>query len=670
MRGSWRLLFLLILAHYAGAATTPKAASKAPASTTRPNVIIITLDTTRADRMGFLGSKLGLTPNLDALAKQSTVFNRAYSHVPLTPPSHATILSGTYPQFNHLRYMGDPLSKTLPYLPDILHKRGYRTAAFVGCNILDPKNVAIGFDRGFDVYDAGYHNRKHGEDRYKSFERRAGEVADHALTWLNKRPAGPFFMWVHFYDAHDPYDPPEPFKTRYQSDPYDGEIAYTDTAVAKIIAALRASGLYDETLIAVMADHGEAFGEHGEHHHGIFLYDETIHVPLIMKLPAKRTAGKAVDARVGLIDVTPTILETLGLPIPPEVQGKSLVGLMKAAPGQSPSGGEEATADRAMYAESDYGHRAFGWSALRSWRSGKYLYVQSPKRELYDETTDPATTHNVADSSKAVTDTLASQLQTFRQSTSAAGNVQTKLSVDQAQSLRALGYLGSESSESTAGNEEGPDPKDDIGIANVFHDALTDMENERYSDAVSKLEKIVAQEPNTNMAYLELGRAYVHVKEYEKAIPPLQRAVEKSPDDVLGRYELAQAFVKTGRWEEAVPHLQLVADRTPQSAEMHFNLAVALMKTNRMPEAVKAFEETLKIEPTNFRANLLLGRLYGMQQDGKSALPYLLAAAKIDPKSLEAHMFLANVYLELGQMQKAERERDLVQKLRSSGIQE
>jgi predicted Zn-dependent protease len=269
-----------------------------------------------------------------------------------------------------------------------------------------------------------------------------------------------------------------------------------------------------------------------------------------------------------------------------------------------------------------------------------------------------------------VTDTLASQLQDFRQSTSSTGNVQTKLSVDQAQSLRALGYLGSESSESTAGNEEGPDPKDDIDVANDFHDALTDMENERYSDAVSKLEKIVTREPNTNMAYLELGRAYVHVKEYNKAIPPLQRAVEKSPDDVLGRYELAQAFVKTSRWEEAVPHLEVVADRTPQSAEMHFNLAVACMKTNRMPEAVKAFQDTIKLEPDNFRANLLLGRLYGMQQDGKSALPYLLAAAKIDPKSVEAHMFLANVYIELGQAQKAERERALVEKLKAAGGQE
>ena len=633
MRGSWRLLFFVILAHFAGAATTPKTPSKAStASATRPNIIIITLDTTRADRMGFLGSKLGLTPNLDELAKQSTVFSRAYSHVPLTPPSHATILSGTYPQFNHLRYMGDPLSKTLPYLPDILHHRGYRTAAFVGCNILDPKNVAIGFDRGFDVYDAGYHNRKHGEDRYKSFERRAGEVADHALTWLNKRPPGPFFMWVHFYDAHDPYDPPEPFKTRYQSDPYDGEIAYTDTAVAKIVSALRANHLYDGTLIAILADHGEAFGEHGEHHHGIFLYDETIHVPLLIKLPAKRLAGKSVDARVGLIDVTPTILEALGLPIPAEVQGKSLLGLMKAAPGAPPAGGsEEATANRAMYAESDYGHRAFGWSALRSWRTGKYLYVQAPNRELYDETADPQTVHNLADTSKAVTDTLASQLQDFRQSTSSAGNVQTKLSVDQAESLRALGYLGSESTESSSANEAGPDPKDDIAIANVFHDALSDMENERYSDAVSKLEEIVSKEPNTNMAYLELGRAYVHVKEYEKAIPPLQRAIEKSPEDVLGRYELAQALVKTGRWEEAVPHLEIVAERTPQSAEMQFNLAVAAMKTNRIPESIKAFQATLKVEPTNFRANLLLGRLYGMQQDGKSALPYLLQAAKIDP---------------------------------------
>jgi len=220
-----------------------------------PNVIVITLDTTRADRMGFLGSARGLTPNLDAMAQQGVVLTRAYAHVPLTTASHTTIFTGTYPQFNHVNDFGIPLSTKLPYLPDILHKHGYHTGAFVGSLILDPLDgTAPGFDRGFDVYDAGFHLRRHGMDRYKSVERRAGDVVDHALGWLSQVPSGPFFLWVHFYDAHDPYDPPSPYKERYAPQPYDGEIAYSDACVGKLLEALKKHGLYDETLIAETFD--------------------------------------------------------------------------------------------------------------------------------------------------------------------------------------------------------------------------------------------------------------------------------------------------------------------------------------------------------------------------------------------------------------------------------
>src|SRR5215813_9548266 len=211
-----------------------------------PNIILITLDTTRADRMGFLGSKRGLTPNLDELARQGVAFASAYSHVPLTTASHTTILTGTYPEFNHVTDFGIPLSERLPYLPDILHQRGYHTAAFVGSLILDPRDgTAPGFDRGFDVYDAGFHLRRHGMDRYQTVERRAGDVVDHALGWLSQVPNGAFFLWVHLYDAHDPYDPPAPFREKYASTPYDGEIAYADSCVGKLLDQLRKHGLYD-----------------------------------------------------------------------------------------------------------------------------------------------------------------------------------------------------------------------------------------------------------------------------------------------------------------------------------------------------------------------------------------------------------------------------------------
>src|SRR3984893_7823132 len=311
-------------------------ASAAPPNIIPPNIILITVDTARADRMGFLGSKLGLTPNLDTLALESVVFTHAYSQVPLTAPSHATILTGTYPQFHQVNDFQVPLAQDLPYAPAILRAHGYRTSAFVGAMVLDPHaGFARGFDRGFDTYDAGFHQARPGEDRYHSTERRGGEVVAHALAWLNQHPRGPFFMWLHLYDAHDPYDPPEPYKSKYAAAPYDGEIAYVDSSLGKRQGHSRTRRLDDGAVLAVMADHGEALGEHGEDTHGFFLYDETIHVPLVIKLPGAPSAGKdsagtKIESRVGLVDVLPTILQAVKNPVSPEVQGGSLLRVLLA----------------------------------------------------------------------------------------------------------------------------------------------------------------------------------------------------------------------------------------------------------------------------------------------------------------------------------------------------
>jgi len=413
-----------------------------------PNIILITLDTTRADRMGFLGSHRGLTPHLDAIAKQGVVFTRAYTHVPLTTASHATILTGTYPQFNHVNDFGKPLAESLPYLPDILHHHEYHTAAFVGSLILDPLDgLAPGFDRGFDVYDAGFRLRRAQEDRYKTVERRAGEVVSHALLWLRKNPNRPFFLWIHLYDAHDPYDPPPPYGQRYASFPYDGEIAYLDAAVGHLFTVLRSQGLYDDALIAVMADHGEAFGEHGERTHGIFLYDETIHVPLLFKLPHERFAGEHISTQTGLVDVTPTILKIAGLEVPGAVQGESLLSGMRRQARGDVAGKPSAHADdRPVYSETDYPHRAFGWSPLRSLREDKYLFVEAPRQELYDQSEDPKELHNLAGTRTAVAGTLATNLDKFRARTSAAQPGGGTVDAQQAQKLNALGYVASDSS--------------------------------------------------------------------------------------------------------------------------------------------------------------------------------------------------------------------------------
>jgi arylsulfatase A-like enzyme/lipopolysaccharide biosynthesis regulator YciM len=659
-----RLLSLIWLAECGWANTT--APPKALASP-RPNILLITLDTTRADRMGFLGSERGLTPNLDALARQSAVFSRAYAQVPLTTPSHATILTGTYPQFSHVNYMGDPLGKTLPFLPDILHKNGYRTAAFVGALVLDPKKLAQGFDRGFDIYDAGFHRRRPNEDHYGSLERRGEEVVSRALAWLSKKPAGPFFLWVHLYDPHDPYSPPEPYKTRYQAEPYDGEIAYTDSVVAKLIAGLRTRSLFDGALIAVMADHGEAFGEHGEKHHGIFLYDETIHVPLLLKLPGQHSAKK-VASRVGLIDVAPTILQAAALSVPSAMQGESLLSLTKSNQTGAPDEPNYSNSVRSVYAESSYGHLSFGWSKLQAWRTGRYLYVEAPERELYDQSVDEPAAHNLAPDSKAIVETASAQVTEFYRKTKGDAPEKNRLNLDQTESLHALGYMGSDSgSSSKSDNEGGADPKQKIAVANLLYDALVDMENDRFQEAVPILEQVLQQEPNTPIAFLQLGRAYMSLREYQKAVTPLANLVEKKPDDAFARYELGCALVKTGRWEEAAPHFEAAVSQMTGSAMMHFYLALVYQRTSRVPNAAKEFQSALRVDPNHFPANLLLGRLLVEQQRAAEALPYLRKAAKLRPDSIDAHGFLSNAYRELGQEANASRELSEAERIKSEG---
>jgi choline-sulfatase len=527
-----------------------------PGCAATPNIVLITLDTTRADRMGFLGSKRGLTPNLDALARQSVVFSHAYSHVPLTTASHATILTGTYPQYNQVNDFGRPLPETVPYLPDILHRRGYHTAAFVSALVLDPLDgLAPGFDRGFDIYNAGFRLRRGGEDRYQTVERRGGEVIGRALKWVQTQRRAPFFLWIHLYDAHDPYDPPAPFKQRYSSAPYDGEIAYVDSAVGQFLKELRAEGMFENTAIAVMADHGEALGEHGEGTHGIFLYDETIHVPLLVKMPAERLAGARIETRAGLVDVAPTLLQLARATPPPQMQGESLLPLMQASAPQprTRSAGKQADSipakDRPAYAETDYPERAFGWSALRSLRTSNYLFIDAPERELYDSAADPQASRNLVKSRPAVTDTLASQLTELKDRFSRSAPTQEGIDPQQAQKLNALGYVASDvhAAKSATKNSKVADPKDKVEIANLMHDAVMEVEDGRYEEAVPKLQRVLADEPNMAVAQMQLGAAYTRLKDYPKAVPALTRALELRPDSSMGHYELGLALFEVGQ---------------------------------------------------------------------------------------------------------------------------
>ena len=656
---------LLCVVCLAGSAVA--AAAKLPP----PNVILITLDTTRADRMGFLGSQRGLTPNLDTLARQSVVFTHAYSQVPVTTASHATILTGTYPQFHQVNDFGVPLAEDVPYAPAIFRARGYHTAAFIGSLVLDPAaRSAPGFDRGFETFDAGFRRRHPGESRYQTIERRGSEVVAHALAWISQHPRGPFFVWVHLYDAHDPYDPPEPYKSRYASAPYDGEIAYEDSAVGKFLSQLRAHGLYEGSLIAVMADHGESLGEHGEETHGIFLYDETIHVPLLFKLPGERSAGKRIENRVGLVDVLPTILQGVGIPAPSETQGQSLLALLKTPVAKSGANAEATIPDRPSYAESDYPHRTFGWSTLRALRTGKYLFIDAPRRELYDQSVDPKAAHNLSSTSAAVTATLAGQLETFRKNTSTSKEP-PKANVDPGlqEKLSALGYVASDTASAPMPGvkETGADPKDKVQVVNLLHGAEMFKEDGHFQEAVPLLEQAIALEPNLPIAYLQLGTALSSLKNYEKAIPVLRKAVEMRPDLTVPRYQLGSALFETGDFAGAAVEYEAAVARLPDWGEARFSLATTYARLDRMPDAIREYKKVIEVRPNHYGAHLLLGRALALTGNPADALPYLTKAAALQPNSPEPHAFLADAFVQLGQETDAERERAVVARLRAGG---
>ncbi len=634
MRHACILCLFLLLPALAAAATDP------------PNVILITLDTVRADRMGFLGSKNGLTPNLDALALQGVVFEHAYSQAPITPVSHATILTGTFPQFHGIRNFGDRLPPSVPFLPEILHSQGYHTGAFVGSIILDPKNgFASGFDHGFDVYNAGFHRQKTGERREASMQRRGDVTLGYVLEWLGQQQGKPFFLWFHLWDAHDPYNPPEPFRSRFPGAPYNGSIAYVDATVGKLLDYLRKQGLYDNALIAVAADHGESLGEHGELTHSIFLYDATIHVPLLLKLPGHRFVGQRVNAAASLVDLAPTLLEALGQTPPPAMQGRSLLPLI----------GNPHPENRPSFATGDHSERSFGWSALVSLRTGNQLYVRAPSPELYDLTSDPGAKSNLYSEKRAAAVRLAIQLDNFvkRISTGAPQALQDGLDEKSREKLSALGYVAS----AKTGPPTGIDPKDRIDVANDMHDASLAIEEGKEATVIPLLLRVVAKDPQIQAAQYYLGIAYSRKGNFAKAIPPLRKAVELRPDAVMAQYEMAICLYETGDLNTAAAHFEILVENRPDWSDARYSLASIYARTGKPQEAAKNLLVVLQGEPDHYRANLLLGRMLFLNGTFAEALPYLEKAAAVQTDSREAHSFLADEYEKLGRAADAARER-------------
>jgi arylsulfatase A-like enzyme/Flp pilus assembly protein TadD len=643
-------------ANAAGESAQPAASPAAKGKS--PNVILITLDTTRADRMGFMGSKRGLTQNLDAFAQRSVVFTRAYSQAPLTPTSHATILTGTYPQYHQVITFPVPLGKDIPYLPQSLKDHGYSTAAFVGSIALEPTWGAPGFERAFDTYDSNYSWKGYSPaTRYQTVENRAGDVVARAIAWVNRHQKGPFFLWVHLFDPHEPYDPPEPYKTRYAKAPYDGEIAYTDSALGKFFRQLKAAGLYDGALIAVTADHGESLGAHGEDTHGIFVYDETIHVPLVIKPPHGGLVGKRVEDRVELADIMPTILGSLGVAVPEKVQGQSLLGFTEPTTAAG-TAAAQAWRDRGAYSQADYGHLSFAWSMLRSLRTGKYLYIQAPHRELYDDAADPNAEHNLATEASAVADTLSAKVEDFLQKTTNSQEA-AKVGLDDTQmkQLVMLGYMPSRGdSADAAPGEVGADPKDKIAFGNIVVKINNLLRDFHCVGGMAELQHDVAILPDVAMLHFFLGGCYIEQSNYDKGIPELRKAVELDPGYTRAEIHLGTALMHIGEYDAATTAFEHVVKTEPTVVDPHIYLIVLYGKANRPKDVVTECRAVLHIIPDNWGANLNLGMALSQLGDLDGAIAPLQKAATLQPDKPRPHTLLADVYSRLGRDEDAKRE--------------
>src|SRR6267142_2666109 len=596
-----RIFFFLVGCHLAlgsGAAGEPR-----PDKASRRDVFLITIDTLRADHVHCYGYDRVQTPSLDQLAKQGVRFTQAFTPSPITNSSHASILTGLLPSAHGVSDFGVPLAVSHLTLAETLKKRGYRTAAFIGAVILDSKALAPGLDRGFEFYD-NFPAQSETKSRWGRVERRGMEVVQHAEAWLNAHPAGPHFVWVHLYDPHDPYEPPPPYSEIYKDRLYDGEIAYADSALGRFLTYLKTQGWYEGATIVVVGDHGEGLGEHREDTHGIFLYDSTTHVPLLVKLPEEREAGRMVEAQVSTIDMLPTILEVLGASAPASLDGESLEPFL-AGTGAAP---------RTVFGETEYPLR-FGWAPLRSVRKEGLKFIEAPKPELYDLQADPGELHN----NYAPWDAAVQKLRKVLAELSAKSPAPAKtsaaaVSAGTIDELHALGYLGSADAGSATDVPEPslwPDPKDKIEEQNLLHTAMLASEDGKTDKARAALQKVLQLDGRSVLALSQLGRLEMSSGNYAKATGYLRRARDARPDDAAAAFEYGRALELSG---------DLFGAR----------------------EALKA---SLKLNPNQFAARLSLGRVYLSLNDLKEAEDQLEAAVLSQPGSVEAQISLAKALI-------------------------
>ncbi len=547
------------------------------------NVLLITLDTTRADRLGCYGYSKAKTPNLDYLAANGVLFSHAYSPVPLTCPSHCSILTGTYPLFHQVRNNGTYyLSSELKTLAESLKEKGLQTAAFVSSFTVDSR---FGLDQGFDIYD----DQLSPGQTFKALtsERKADKVFASFSQWLDVSRTTPFFAWVHFFDPHLPYEPPSPYLEQFPDDPYDGEVAYMDFYVGKILDKLKEKGILAGTLIIAAGDHGEAFGEKQEKGHGVFIYESTMRIPLIFYAENNLPKGKTVEARVRLIDIMPSVLDMLDVERPADVQGFSLLPFIEG----------KKKGDLSSYIESYYPRENFGWAELVGLLEGEWKYIKAPQEELYNLHQDPQEQVNLIREQSMVAMKMRDKLEEIIQdSISPLTAEKRNLTAEERERLRSLGYVGSSDSSS---QRDLPDPKDRIEELLLIQQAEALEMEEKIEEAAAIYERIIALRPDVPNSYINLALMKARMMKLDETIQILERGVERIPDSETLLSRLGHTFMAVGKLKKALDTFDLVLKINPRNFDALLGSAWMLDLMGQKQDAMAYYQKALEIEPEN-----------------------------------------------------------------------
>jgi arylsulfatase A-like enzyme/Flp pilus assembly protein TadD len=587
--------------------------SGGPPASRRLNVLLVTIDTLRPDRLGCYGNPQIETPNLDRIARHGVLFENATAPAPLTAPSHASMLTGVYPTVHKVRNTGGfVLPGSQPTLAKILQDQGWDTAAFIGSSVLKKR---FGLNQGFAVYDDEMPVLAAGSAQEEP-ERRAEEVVNRAVKWLDAQSGKPFFLWAHVYDPHIPYDPPEPFRGKYRDRPYDGEIAYTDQQLGRLFDAAARKAPAENTLVVVLSDHGESFSEHGEYTHGVFLYDSTLRIAFLMA-GGPVPAGVRVKQQARTIDLLPTVLELAGGKLPAGTQGTSLTPAFR--------GNDIDTTY--SYAETLFPKLNMGWADLRSVRTNRWKYIRAPKPELYDLAQDPGETANVIAGHPAEAQDLEAKLNAVTGGPEKVAPA--PMDPQTLRQLKSLGYLAGASQEYADLTGKGTDPKDRLGVLKLLH--LATHSGAALPQRISLLRQAIAQDPANASLYNSLGNLYAESGRQDEAMKLYDGALRKGVRAAWLYSRLGSLYLRQRKTAEAITLFETATQLNPSDYESLENLAVAYRQAGRMEDSERALNAILKSGEEYAPAYNELGMTAFQKGDVAAAQGYFEKAARLDP---------------------------------------